>query len=484
MLKDLLKEGGLYTIANLLTKGVSLMLIPFYTSYFTPLDYGILDMLTVFGVFFNAIVSLQLSQGLGRYVGDSTVPNDDKKKYASTAILFTSLLYLVFVIGVSIKSEIFINFISSDILIEQNIFLLALISIMINGIFYNLGVYIRFLRLTKVFSVTSFIHAIGNIVLTLVFVLVYDTGILGIFYASIIVAPLIIIFQLFFLRGKLFLYIGKSELKKLIKYSTPLIPAALAYALLNFTDRIFINEYISTESVGIYGIGAKFASVVALILTGFSMALNPIILHNHNNQESNNEFSKIFKLFIVLGSLGVLVLSFFSKETLIIFTQKSYYDAYLVMPILYFTLFLTGLWMFSPGLVIKKKTITIGGIVLGSSLLNILLNYILIQRFNIVGTAIATLISVLMNNVLLFYFSNKYYEVKFPKLKVLFLGLIFSVFLYVGSYLIDYYSVDRLNIVILKILLLIVYVFVIIKINIIDKMYIQKLKQMIGYEKK
>ncbi len=78
MLKDLIKEGGLYTVANFLTKGVSLLLIPFYTAYFTPSDYGVIDILVVFGAFFNAIISLQLGQGLGRYVGDTQIHTQKK----------------------------------------------------------------------------------------------------------------------------------------------------------------------------------------------------------------------------------------------------------------------------------------------------------------------------------------------------------------------------------------------------------------------
>ena len=47
--RDLIKEGGLYTIANLATKGISLLLLPFYTAYFTTQDYGVIEILMVFG---------------------------------------------------------------------------------------------------------------------------------------------------------------------------------------------------------------------------------------------------------------------------------------------------------------------------------------------------------------------------------------------------------------------------------------------------
>ena len=108
MLKDLLKEGGMYTLANLLTKGVSLMLIPFYTSYFTTSEYGVLGMLSVFGGFVGAIVSFQLYQGMGRYIAEDGITLKEKQKIGSTAFFFTSIMYTSFAIIAYVFSAFFI----------------------------------------------------------------------------------------------------------------------------------------------------------------------------------------------------------------------------------------------------------------------------------------------------------------------------------------------------------------------------------------
>ena len=68
MLKDLLKEGGLYTLANLLTKGLNLLLLPFYADYFTKAEYGILAMLGIAGALGAAVFSFQIYQGVGRFI--------------------------------------------------------------------------------------------------------------------------------------------------------------------------------------------------------------------------------------------------------------------------------------------------------------------------------------------------------------------------------------------------------------------------------
>lgn len=477
MLRNLIKEGGLYTIANLLTKGISLLLIPFYTAYFAPADYGIIDILVVFGAFFNAIFSLQVSQGIGRYVGESKISEEARKKFASAGINFTLICYVIAGIGAYLLTDILIEILSSDVQIPTYIFHLALASILINGVFYLLGVYIRFLRKSKLFSILSVSHAVGNILLTLFFVLVLDYGVSGIFIASITFTPLVIGVQLYQLRHHLILYLGRKELRLLLAFSVPLIPAALAYAILGFTDRIFINEYLNAAELGIYGIGAKFTSVVGLIIAGFSMALNPILYQQHSDKHTQVELSKIFHLYIAFGLIGVLILSAFSMETLQIFTQVEYYGAARIMPLLYYSVFFTGIWMFSPGLNIKKKTKITARIVVISSLLNILLNYLFISQLLLIGTALATLISTALNNVLLFYWAQKYYPIQFSKTRVLVALTFATAAIYFSSYWLGHQEFSTAQLLLFKLLVIIGFTVIILSTGLVSKDYWIRIKR-------
>ena len=479
MLRDLLKEGGLYTIANFLTKGISLLLIPFYTAYFSPSDYGIIDMLTVFGAFFNAIISLQLGQGLGRYVGDAKIHDIKKIKFASSAINLTILSYILFGIIAFWATDFFIDILSSDEVIQDYIFYLSLGAIMINGLFYCLGVYFRFLRLSKTFSVLSLSHAVGNILLTLFFVLVLGYGIDGVFIASLVVTPIMVAIQFYLLKGQYKFQIGKLETSLLFKFSIPLIPAAIAYTFLTFTDRLFINEYISSSELGVYGIGARFASVIGLIIAGFSMALNPIIYERHGQKTAPHELSRIFNLFIALGSFGVLMLSVFSIETLQIFTQEEYYGARTIMPILYTSLLFTGVWMFSPGLNIYKKTKITATIAIISSVLNIGLNYLLITEFGMMGTASATLISTIINQVVLFYWASKFYKIEVNWIKVIPTVLLFFGGIYMGAYWVDGNDISGPLYYVIKFGILGGFAVYLVSIKLIDPIFYTKLKALI-----
>jgi O-antigen/teichoic acid export membrane protein len=450
MLKNLIKEGGIYTLATLLTKGISLLLVPFYTAYFNPSDYGILAILTVFGTLFDSVISLQLNQGLGRYVADDSTKEIEKKTIASTAIWTLVIIYSTVFVFLAAFPDGFIEIMSSDTRVPLDTFLLSAAAICINGIFYILGIYKRFLRKTKAYSLFSFSHAIFNILGTFFFVLVLGYGINGIFLASLIVTPCIIFFQYLYLRKDILLTIDAAQLKKLLAFSVPLVPAAASYGLLQFTDRFFIKEYLTFSDLGIFDIGSKFAGLVSIIILGFSMAMAPLVYQKHGDEATKTELGRIFKLFIATGTLGVLIISLFSLETLMIFTNSKYYGAAAVMPIMYTNILVTGLAMFSPGLHIKKRTFLIAAIVITTATLNIAFNYYLIATFKLVGAAVATLTSVSINNLALFYFSQKYYKIPVNYPKIILVTGVFLTAMIAGNYLFPMLELDFIKLVILK----------------------------------
>ena len=261
--------------------------------------------------------------------------------------------------------------------------------------------------------------------------------------AAIVATPVIILFQLYYLRKYIIFYIGKLEVQKLLRFSVPLIPAAMAYLALGFTDRIFIKEMSgSLAEVGIYDMAFKFSAIISLIIVSFQSALAPIIYQQHQDEGTQANLGRIMRLFIAVGTLGGLCLAFFSYETLYIFTQPAYYEASVLMPIFYLSVLMTGLGMFSPGLHLKNKTKYIAIIVIFTAIINVALNYWLIPIFELFGAAIATLISTLINNLALFNIAQKLYPIPVSKGKIGQVLIVFIIVYAAGSYFSSFVELD------------------------------------------
>ena len=421
MLRDLIKEGGLYTLVNFLTKGVSLLLLPFYTSYFLPEDYGVIEMFTIFGYFITGIFTLQLNQGLARYVTEPTFKRIDKIEYASTAVWLSALSLLISFAVLGLTAPLFIDFFFDSEMVSVRLYVTAIASILVNAVFFFLGVYFRFLRETTIFSVMSFIHALLGILLTWMFVAVFEMGIESIYISYLIITPVLILIQLYLLGYRLKFKIFKNKVSDLIKFSLPMIPLTVATSLMVISDRIFIKYYEDLAQLGIYGIGAKFATIISITVGGFSMAIIPLVLEKHLNEQTKTELKKIFYLFFSVGTFGLLTLSLFAKETIILITNEKYLEAHTVMPYLYCSALFIGLQMFSHGLFIKKKTGQMAIITMIFASVNIGLNFLLIPDMGIVGAAVATLIATIGQQITLFIFSQRHFKVNihYPKIIVL-----------------------------------------------------------------
>ncbi|MBN4082128.1 oligosaccharide flippase family protein [bacterium AH-315-B15] len=467
MLRDLIKEGGLYTLASLLTRGMTLLLLPFYASVFSTSDFGIFDILSVFGVLITAILCLQLNQGMGRYVAEPTNEAEKKKRIASSAIYFISGIYLISCLLFLAFPDWFVKVLSADVKIPLLTFQYAVVSITLTGIFYFIGVYLRFLRMSKEYATLSFFHALLSTLLTLLLVGYYKMGIDGVYISYIIVSPLIIISQCIVLRKQLVLEFDKKVLRPLFKYSLPLVPGAVAYVILNFTDRLFIKE-ISMSDAGIYAMASKFSLIISIIALGVSSALGPIVFQKHIDEETKPQLARIFRLFISLGSVGVLTLSLFSFETLQIFTNETFYGAESVMPVLYLAVFISGLSMFSIGLHIKEKTALIGIVVVISAGLNILLNYYLIAEYEMLGAAIATLISTIFNNFVLIFLSQRVYRLKIEYVKIFVAASVLIFFMYLGIKVVGSMDISLILAILLKIGLIAGYFFFLLFIKLVS----------------
>lgn len=416
MVKDFLKEGSIYAIASIASKGISLLLIPVFTFYFSARDFGRIEILYILSLFAAGIFSWQISQSLLRYIGEHQNDNIRKKYLSSTALFFVLVSFafgttLCIIFGTQIL-ELF-NLQDS---ISHKTFSLAMLAVFLNGIFAFFGSHLQALRKKKQYALSNFLHSFLGILATYVLVIHLDKSINGIFYATLLTAPVTLVYQFTALRSEYQWLFSQSILKQLLAYSLPLLPAAMALIILSISDRIMLNLMTNINTLGIYSVALKFAFGLSIIINGFAMAINPLTFQNYQEQNTKNQISEMLSAYIKLGATVVIILSLFSREIVTILTQAQYFKAQLVMPMLFVAVWVNGITMFAMGLHITKKTTHISLITLLTVGLNILLNLYLIPKFDIKGAALANLIAAALNTALLVYHSLKAFslKIKFP----------------------------------------------------------------------
>lgn len=96
MKSRILKNTSAYILVGLAPYLVNFFMLPVYTRYLTPSEYGILSLVAAFQIMLALIISLQLGAGLGRFYFD--YDENGIKLYFSTifySIVLISLFFLL-----------------------------------------------------------------------------------------------------------------------------------------------------------------------------------------------------------------------------------------------------------------------------------------------------------------------------------------------------------------------------------------------------
>src|SRR5699024_5885560 len=98
-MKRVLENSFLYTFSQLLVKGIGFLLLPLYTYFLTPDDYGIVNLINSFLQISLYIITFSLGSGIMRFYVDYNDNHKDLKRYLCTIIIFV-IIFLFIILNI------------------------------------------------------------------------------------------------------------------------------------------------------------------------------------------------------------------------------------------------------------------------------------------------------------------------------------------------------------------------------------------------
>jgi len=235
-----------------------------------------------------------------------------------------------------------------------------------------------------------------------------------------------------FIRAK---NINFSIIRKAIMFSSPLLFYYTGTYTVALADRYMLTYYTTLTLVGIYTLAYSICTLILSLGVTTSDIIYPYIAEAWNNKKDHNLFfnaSFKYNLMIVLpAAAGVFVL----KEQLVtLISGVSYLNSAKVIPILIFYPIISSImYMLYQNMLLRRKTKQIAVIYVLGGVINIILNLLLIPKYNIYGAAIATIISYVFMFFVMYALCYKHIEInlKFMKIeKMVFASLLMGVLIY------------------------------------------------------
>lgn len=193
------------------------------------------------------------------------------------------------------------------------------------------------------------------------------------------------------------LRINFSKLKYLIKESYPLFFSGIAMIIYQEIDKVMIRNMLDNEQIGYYAVAARIFSITIFIPAVIAQTLVPILVSKMKsmNEETFNQLAKRFVDFLLWPSVFIsLFFSLLSGFFILLLYGKTYIPAIPVLQILAWKTSFAALAQGANQIIIiqgKHKYLPIKDIF--GATINVVLNFIFIPVYGIVGSAWATLIS-------------------------------------------------------------------------------------------
>lgn len=387
------RHGAVYGLGSILAKGIGFLMLPFYTRYLNPVDYGTLEILDLSMSLFGMFLTMGMTAAFLRsYAGAESV--QEQKKTVSTAFLFVATSGLVtFLLLVGAVRSV------STLILGPNVpatyLLISFTSFIISYIANIPRTYLRAREASGTFVLVETLALILTLGLNIYFIAVLKIGLLGILLSSLVVISIQLVLLTAWTLRDVGLRFSRPLLTRMARFGLPLMLSNLSLFMLNFSDRFFLQHLRSLEVVGIYAVGYKFAYMLNyLVVQPFYIMWQSRMYAIHADRQHASIFGQIFALYALVLTYAGLALSLFSPEVVHLMVGPQFSSSQSVVPIVALAYIFNGLGFYvQVGMLVMNRTRLIGLIGTGVACLNAGLNYVLILKYGMLGAAWATLLS-------------------------------------------------------------------------------------------
>lgn len=408
-LRRLATTGAAYTAASIFSKLIAVALLPLYTRYLTPADYGAAEVMFAAVVSASIVVRLGVIEALLRfYYKEDEVPD----RVVSTS--FAALFWLA--TGAALIALPFAEPIS-EALLDESAADLARISI--GGLWvltlheYLLTIF-RLEERARAFFVTTMLNVLVAIGLTVALVVGADEGARGLLLGSYVSGAAFVLALIVVHRRRLSLLVDRDLLRRLLRFGTPTMPAELSLYALNFVDRIIIVRSVGLAEAGLYSLAVKFAQGVNVLVRGFQLAWPPLAYSIRDDDDARRAYAAVVTWFVAGGAFVVAGMWLLARWIVRALAAPEFFDSYEAIGLIATGVTLYALYMVL--VVILGRTgrtefnFPATGAALGA---NVALNLLLVPSLGIVGAGLALVASYLVVLALMYGFTQRLFPVPY-----------------------------------------------------------------------
>ncbi|KAA3598375.1 MAG: hypothetical protein DWQ06_11680 [Calditrichaeota bacterium] len=414
---------------------INFLLTPLYTNIIVPDDYAVYILIYSYVAIVQFFFLLGIDSAFLRFYPDKS---EDKKTIWGTTLL-TALTIPIVAGGILWLLREQVGFIvtgSTDytLFISYTVGFLVFDSLTI----ITLGKF-RAEEKALNYSAIKLFNVGLTVALNIILVYFYEWGIEGIFLANLIASFFVFLTTVPILIKNFTLAFSFEKLKEMMNYGLPYIPSQIAVVLMDTVDRYFLLYLRDETEVGIYGAVYKYGLLASIFVIAFKRSWQPFVISRYQQENSGRMFAEIFTFFALFLAILFLFVLYFVEDLVkvqIPFTNgyllgKQYWEGVGIIPIVLLGYVCYGIYSYwIAGIYITKKSKVFAWLLLFALLVNVIANYFLIPIYGYFGAAWATLLSYLIQPIIIYFAVQRLYPIPYKMKefwKIVAFTLIFSI---------------------------------------------------------
>jgi O-antigen/teichoic acid export membrane protein len=380
------KHSAVYGLGGIVSRVIAVFLLPIYTRYLDPDDFGAVGVLIALSAVLVTILRAGISSAFFRFWFDS------KEAAQRLLVLRTSFWFTMASATAGLAAGWILASPIADVLSLDDPWL-------VRAAFVGIWAQMNYEQLTAVFRVEErsglfVLASLANIAITVVtsvlLIVGYDQGALGLIVGNFTGTLAVYLLLLGYRRAQLGLSFSRELLREMNRFGVPLVPAALALIAMNLGDRFFLVHFAGIEEVGRYEIGVRIASAMVLLITAFRMAWPAFAYSIDDDTEAKRTYAYVLTYLVVIASWLALALGVLSPWLVRVLATPAYYEGGRVVALLAFGGVAYAAYIVMAIGVGRAKRTQFNWVITGAAaLVSVALNLALVPEYGMMGSAIA-----------------------------------------------------------------------------------------------
>lgn len=331
-LRKTAKHSAIYAIGTILRRLTALVMLPIYTRYLTPADYGVVELLTMAIEIAGILVGLRISQAMFRYY-ISAESLQEKYTVVSTVLITVVLSSMCGAMLMVLAAEPVTRFIfgNTDYIYEFQLFAFTLVTNAISAVGLS---YLRARQMPVLFVSIGVVTLVLQVTLNILFVVMLEMHVTGVVYSALASGLLISIGLTAYMLWHVGLKYSRELAWRLVNYVAPLMLASIGAFYVAYADKYFIRLFGTLSDVGLYALAARVSSILATVFEAFNMSWGADRFEVVKKDDAARTFEQVFRFMsagILLAGAG---LALFASDFFRVMTNPAFYPAGYIVPLL------------------------------------------------------------------------------------------------------------------------------------------------------